>query len=430
MNKLMISRLTIAVLLTIQTVDANLCAGSDWTGWRGPNRDGWVTGFHPPDSWPKQLTKIWHVEVGTGYGTPLVTEGKVFQHARIGDDEVIWCVDRKSGSVEWRKTVPVPFRIAGGGDYHGKGPKSSPVMAAGRVFTMSITGVLSAWDAESGQLLWRRDYDAEFGRSHPNWGASTSPLVVDDRVIVHFGTDEQGSLVALNAATGKEVWQLGNDGPSYSSPLLAEIDGVRQIVEWNHRALVGVDCATGKLLWEYPFPHVGSDQNMPTPVVYKGHILLGGENRGVHDILPTHANGQWTASAVWHQESVALDMSSAVINNDLLFGFSHYDSGRIFCMNPVNGRVLWEGPPRTGQNVMFLSIPGYVVALINDGQLRVLKASADRYEQVAAWRVAEDRTWAPLVLLPDGILVKDHDVLTLWSLSADGNRSTGTSEQR
>jgi outer membrane protein assembly factor BamB len=412
----------VAVLVTFAAlcISSASIAGDEWTGWLGPKRNGWVSGFQPPAQWPASLTKVWEVKVGTGYGSPLVADGRVYQHARQADDEVVWCFDLKTGDVKWRKSFPVPFRIAGGGDYHGKGPKSSPVMADGRVFTMSITGVLSAWDAASGKSLWTCDYDSRFGKSHPNWGAATSPIIDGDRVIVHFGTDEQGALVALDAARGDEVWSHGKDGPSYSSPLLVDIQGVRQVVEWNHRALVGVDSKSGSFLWEYPFPHIGSDQNMPTPAFHNGRILLGGENRGVHSVRPTLQDGEWKVEHEWSQKSVALDMSSAVMNGEFLFGFSHYDRGRLFCLDPETGEVRWEGTPRTGRNVMFLSMPGFVAALIDNGDLQIIKATADRFDKVASYRVAAGRTWAPPVLLADGVLVKDHERLTLWSLKGRG----------
>ena len=178
-----------------------------------------------------------------------------------------------------------------------------------------------------------------------------------------------------------------------------------------------MDSGSGKFLWEYPFPHIGSDQNMPTPAYHNGRILLGGENRGVHSIRPTLQAGNWKVEREWSQKSVALDMSSAVINGKFLFGFSHYDRGRLFCLDPKTGEVRWEGTPRTGRNVMFLSMPGFVAALIDNGDLQIIKATADRFDKVASYRVADGRTWAPPVLLPDGVLVKDHETLTLWSLT-------------
>ncbi|MCA9049055.1 MAG: hypothetical protein KDA89_10035, partial [Planctomycetaceae bacterium] len=102
-----------------------------------------------------------------------------------------------------------------------------------------------------------------------------------------------------------------------------------------------------------------------------------------------------------------------------LYGFSHYDSGRLFCLDPETGEVLWTGPPRTGKNVMFLSAPGLVAALIDNGELRILKASPKQYEQIASYRIAEDRTWAPPVLLPNAVLIKDHQHLTMWRLRSE-----------
>jgi len=405
---------SLVVLVSLHTVSTAV-AEDFWPGWLGPERNGWVKGFTPPARWPAELTKGWQRDVGTGYGSPLVSGGRVYLHARQGEEEVAWCLDLKTGGVIWREAYPAPFKIGGGGEYHGKGPKSCPVLADGRLFTMSISGVLSAWDATSGKLLWRRDYDSQFTKSHPYWGAATSPIVDGKHVIVHFGTDEQGALVALDVASGKQAWSLGKAGASYSSPLVIEIDKVRQVVEWNHQALVGVDITSGRLLWEHPFPHVGSDQNMPTPAFHNGRILLGGENRGIHSLQPRLTDDKWTVKENWHQEKLALDMSTAVINGDLLYGFSHYDSGRLFCLDPRTGEILWQGPPRTGRNVMFLSIPGYVVALVDSGELQIVAASGKEYKKIASYRVAEGGTWAPPVLLEKSLLVKDVKTLTLWS---------------
>jgi outer membrane protein assembly factor BamB len=399
-----------------------------WPGWLGPARNGWVSGFQPPKEWPEQLERGWQVEVGTGYSSPLVSGGLVYQHARQGNNEVVWCLDVNTGTVKWRQSSAAPFKIGDGGEWHGDGPKSSPVLADGRIFTMSISGILSAWEATSGELLWRRDYSSRFALGHPYWGAATSPIVDGNHVVVHFGTDDEGVLVALDTESGNEVWSFGKDGPSYSSPLLVEIQGVRQIVEWNHRALVGVDSESGRLLWEYPFPHVGSDQNMPTPAFHNGRVLIGGENRGVRSVEPLLEGDVWTVTERWHQKKVALDMSSAVVNGDLLYGFSHYSKGQLFCLDPQTGEVLWQGPPRTGQNVMFLSIPGHVVALIDDGELQIVAATGDRFEKVASYRVAESPTWAPPVLLESGVLVKDNQSLTLWSLADSSSGSTSPSD--
>lgn len=415
-----------ALILLLLPIRSGILFAADvsWPGWRGPARDGWVGGFRPPEPWPENLKKVWQVEVGTGYASPVVSGSRVYQHARQDDQEVVWCLDLATGGVEWRRSYAAPFTIGSGAQKHGKGPKSSPALAGGRLFTMSITGVLSAWDAESGELLWRREYSSRFGKGHPYWGASTSPLVDGNRVVVHFGTDDRGALIALDAKSGEEIWSHGDDGASYASPIPVEIEGERQIIDLTMEGLVGVDAKSGRLRWEYSYPQVGTDQNMVTPAFHGGLVLLGGENRGIRALEPQPDGDAWSVKVRWHQKEVALDMSSAVINGDLLYGFSHYDRGRIFCLDPETGEVLWQGPGRTGENVAFLSLPGYVVALIDNGELKVIAATGERFETVASYRVADTPTWAPPVLLARGILVKDRRTLTLWSLAGSAASSS------
>jgi len=411
---------TLFLLLATCWQPASISADEAWPGWRGPGRDGWVGSFQPPGEWPEKLDKAWAVEVGTGYASPLVGGGRIYQHARQGEEEVVWCLKLETGDVLWRQSYRTPFTIGSGAHRHGKGPKSTPALADGRLFTLSITGLLIAWNADSGELLWRRDFSSRFEKGHPYWGASTSPLVDGNRVILHVGTDGRGALVALDVASGEQIWSQGEDGPSYASPILIEIDGVRQIVELTQKSLVGVDAESGELLWEFAYPQRGTDQNMVTPVYHGGLILLGGESRGIYGLEVRLVGGEWKVEERWHQKDVALDMSSAVVNNDLLFGFSHYDQGRLFCLDPGSGEVLWQGRARTGDNVMFLSIPGHVVALIDTGQLQILSAQGEEYELVADYQVAEGETWAPPVLVNGQVLVKDRETLTLWALGEHG----------
>ena len=414
--------LTALILVPIAgTREAAFGADVDWPGWRGPGRDGWVRGFQPPARWPERLERVWQVEVGTGYASPVVSGERVFLHARQGEEEVVWRLNLDSGRVEWRQSYAVPFKMGSGGERHGKGPKSSPALADGRLFTMSITGVLSAWDADSGELLWRRDYSSRFEGGHPNWGAATSPLVDGNRVVVHFGTDDRGALIALDTESGDEIWIHGDDGPSYASPILVEIEGTSQIVELTMKGLAGVESESGRLLWEYAYPQVGTNQNMITPAYSGGLLLVGGENRGIRAIEPRRDGSAWTVHDRWYQEEVALNMSSAVVNGDLLYGFSHYDQGRLFALDIKTGNVLWQGPARTGENVALLAMPDHVVALLDGGELKVIAARGDRLRTVASYRVAESDTWTHPVLLAKGILVKDKQTLTLWSLA----RATG-----
>jgi outer membrane protein assembly factor BamB len=403
-------------LLSAANLQSFLQAGNElWPGWLGPERNGRVEGFKPPAQWPAELKPKWSVEVGSGYGSPVIVEGKAFVHSRQEDKEMVRALEIDSGKVLWTKGYPVPFKMGGGGERHGKSPKANPSYSDGRLFTTSISGILSAWDAVTGKLLWRKVPGKRFGQSHAHWGASNSPLVLGDMIVNLFGNEEEGALMALDVATGERIWSMGNDGTCYSSPFSVEIDGVRQIAAWNHRALVGVGAEDGRLLWEYPFPHKTHNQNMPTPAFHEGKILLGAENRGIHAIAPVLRKGKWSVATFWSQKELALDMASAIVAEGFLYGLSHYGQGRLFCLDPENGGILWQGSPRTGPYATFLSFSGHVLTLSHQGRLVIFKASPKGFQSVASYALSESSTWAAPVLLKDGILVKDAENLTLWT---------------
>ena len=419
--------------LFVWLVALSLCRGIDddtlhsslfasdviWPGWLGPNRDGRVKYFEPPSEWPKHVKQSWSLQVGEGSSMPVVADGRVYQHAREGGEEVVWCVDLKTGDVLWRKSYRVPYRIPNPGGRHGNGPLSNPALADGRLFTLSVTGILSAWATDSGKLLWRRGYANRFRRSHPDWGHSTSPLVDGEQVVVHFGSDDAGVLVALDVATGDEVWTEGEDGACHASPIIVELHGVRQIVEWNDEAVVGVESHTGRRLWSYYLPHRGSNQNSPTPVFHEGRFLVGGENRGIRSLEPKLENGKWRVEENWHQRKVSLNMASAVMSGDSLYGLSHLKRGQFFRLDPETGNIIWFGPPRMGEYATFLTIPGHIVALKDDGTLEIIPADEDSYRSVASYKVANSPTWAAPVLLTDGVLIKDRTKLYKWSFLKD-----------
>ncbi|MGJ8696812.1 MAG: PQQ-binding-like beta-propeller repeat protein [Verrucomicrobiaceae bacterium] len=388
--------------------------GPSWTGWRGANRDAKVEGFVAPKEWPEELEKIWTSEVGDGYATPLVVGERVFQHAREGGKEVVLCLNLKNGEELWRSEVGVEFEAGRGGERHGLGPKSTPTIADGRVFTLSITGVLSAWSSEDGKLLWRRDFQERFEKAHPYWGTATSPIVDGGRIFVHTGSCEEGALFCLDVTSGKDIWVNEEHAHCYSSPLIETIDGVRQLVEFNHAGLCGIDLADGRVLWNHSFPHHGNNQNTPTPVRHEDLFIVGGENRGMFAVRPKKEGGEWSVERVWRHRDVSFDMSSPVMNGGLIYGFSEFKMGRICCLDPKTGKVLWEGDPRMGKNGQFLSLPGYVLALTDQGLLRVLRGNDEKYEVVRTYRLAEDDTWTAPALVGDVLLSKAGDHLTAW----------------
>lgn len=400
-----------SLLLSLNAIRAD---ESSWTGWRGNDRDGQVKNFVPPVEWPEKLEKIWTTKVGDGYATPLIVGSRVYQHARQKGHEVLWCLDLKTGKPIWSKSTPVEFEAGRGGEKHGLGPKSTPTIADGRVFTLSITGVLSAWSADDGSPLWKRDFKEHLEESHPYWGTSTSPVVDNGRLFVHTGSCESGALFCLDPKTGKNIWMRDEDANCYSSPLIETIHGVRQLVEFNHSGLCGIDVSNGKLLWKLPFPHHGTNQNTSTPARHDDIFIVGAEDRGMFAVKPVLSDGKWTAERIWRHRKVSFDMSSPVINDGLVYGFSEFKMGRISCLDPVTGKVIWEGNPRAGTNGQFLSLPGHVLALTNDGLLRVLKANREKFHVLREYQLAEDNTWTAPALVDNKLFIKAGNNLTAW----------------
>ena len=387
---------------------------SSWTGWLGPDQAGQAQGFDTPDVWPEKLHEHWRVEVGEGYSTPLVVGKRIFQHARQGEDEVLWCLDRKTGMEVWRKSMPVEFVAGRNGERHGLGPKSTPTYADGRVFTMSITGALSAWSAEDGELLWSRDFRENFEVTHPYWGTASSPVVEGDRVFAHTGSCENGALFCIDTKTGKDIWTRTEEATCYSSPRIETIDGVRQLVEFNHEGLCGIDPGNGELLWKYSFPHRTNNQNVATPARIGNMFVIGGESRRTLGVRVRKTAGEWQAERVWQHREAALEMSSPIIHDSLLYGFSVLKTGQFFCLDPATGSMKWTGEPRMGDNAQLLSLPGCILTLTDDGSCRILRATGEKFDVIRNYQIPGGHTWAAPALVHDMLLIKEKNHLSSW----------------
>lgn len=201
----------------------------DWPQWRGPWRNGEAMALAKRAEWPQALKAAWKVEVGAGHSAPVVSGGRVYQFSRQGEQETLQALDLATGARVWSQSYPAPYRMNPAASSHGPGPKATPAVADGRVFTFGIAGVLSAFDAASGRVLWRRDFGQEYGATSPLFGSAQSPLVDGARVIVHVGGPGSGALTAFDAATGATAWSWKGDGPAYASPVTAQIGGLRQV---------------------------------------------------------------------------------------------------------------------------------------------------------------------------------------------------------
>src|SRR6186713_1550691 len=243
---------------------------TDWPQWRGPRRDGSVDAALPAQ-WPEALKKRWEIPVGEGHASPVVSGNRVVVIARDGAQEIVRALDLASGKEIWRAAYPAPYIVNPAAQSHGPGPKSTPAIAGGRVFTFGIGGILSAFDLASGKLVWRVPAPDVL----PQYGTATSPLADGTSVIVHIGGAGNGALTAFDAATGKPRWQWTGDGPGSGSPIIATFGGVRQVIAQTQKFLVGLDASAGTLLWQLPFTDDFA-QNAFTPIVFQDLLINAG----------------------------------------------------------------------------------------------------------------------------------------------------------
>jgi outer membrane protein assembly factor BamB len=384
----------------------------DWPQWRGPARDGRLGGLAARASWPETLRPGWKVKVGTGHSSPIVAGGRVYQLSREGEDEVVRALDVGSGREQWRQAYPVAYEMNPAATGHGKGPKSTPAIADGRLYTFGITGILSAWDAASGRLLWRRGFDKGHKATSPLYGAAMSPVVDGGRVIAHVGGHDDGALVALDAATGSPAWSWKGDGPGYASPVVATLGGVRQVVTQSQSALMAVAADSGALLWKLSL-RTPWDQNAVTPIVSGELVVYSGLDTPLAAVRPTRRGASWTADPVWRNPDVAAYLSTPVLEGGRLYGLSHRKKGQWFCVDAESGRTLWLSDGRQAESAAVLAGAGALFLLDTEGSLTVAAADAAGLRPLRKWSVAASATWAHPVVLDSGILVKDVDTLAL-----------------
>jgi outer membrane protein assembly factor BamB len=404
------SRKKVVLVGCVALIFASCVLAQDWPQWRGPNRDGKLSGFTTPQQWPAELTQQWKTTVGYGDSTPALVGDKLYVFARQGEEEVTICLDAADGKELWKDKYTAQA-VTGPAARH-PGPRSSPAVADGKVVTLGVGGVVSCLDAATGKLVWRKD---PFPKIVPRFFASFSPIIVDGMAIVYLGGQGNGALIAYNLAGGDEKWRWADEGPDYGSPVLFTVEGTRQIVTPTEKSIVGISVADGKLLWQFPFQPQGRAYNAPTPIVDKQSIIVTGMGRGTKCLKIEKQGNGFAVKELWSNSDLATQFNTPVLMDGLLFGISGRNN--LFCIDAQTGQTAWTDATIRGSSG-FGAIVGAgssLILLTNDSDLIVYKPDGDAYSEIKRYRVAETETYAHPAISGNRIYIKDQDAVTMWT---------------
>ena len=399
--------------LTFSVTSAVTINAQEWTQWRGPSRDGSVSGKNVPGKWPESFARAWRVEVGEGYSSPVVAGGRVFVHSRRDPEEIISAINLADGKLIWEQKYQAVFNKNQYAVQMAKGPNSTPLVMGNRLYTLGVTGIVNAWDTASGRLLWTRDFSKSIDTSKMFCGTAASPLAVDGRVVVQVGSDiHGGQILALNPASGATEWEWKGLGPGYASPVVIEAGGARQLVTMTEGSIVGIEAKTGKELWSVAFPDEWHE-NITTPLWTGTNLVVSGTRAGTHAYSLTQSGGKWQPTEVWKNADVAMYMSSPVFGDGLIYGHSSKKKGQFVAVDAKTGALKWATEGREGEHASLLLTPQHVVFLTNGADLIVAKRGTPAFVLEKRYEVAEAATFAMPVLLGSNVLVRDATGLML-----------------
>ena len=376
---------------------------AEWPGFRGPRRDGTVRGVRIDTDWStKPPVQMWRHAVGPGWSSFAVRGELFYTQEQRGDNEVVACYKATTGEPVWTHRDAARFFESNAG----AGPRATPTLSNNRVFTFGATGILNALDANTGAVLWTRNVSSETNTKVPFWGFSSSPLVIGDLVIVAAS----GQLVAYDAATGNRRWLGPNAGGSYSSPHLATIDGVQQVLLITGAGTTSVTPNDGKQLWTDTWASNSIVQPAITP---EGDVLITSQENGTRRIAVAHDASGWSVHERWTSNGLKPYFNDFVVHKGYAYGFD----GRILaCIDLKDGERKWKGGRYGNGQLVLLPDQDLLLVLSEEGELVLVSATPDQFTERAKVEAIQGKTWNHPVLVGDILLVRNGEEMAAYRL--------------
>jgi outer membrane protein assembly factor BamB len=394
--------------MTLWSAPAAVEKGADWPGFRGPDRDGIVRGVRIETDWAHSApVQMWRWPIGPGWSSFAVRGDLFYTQEQRGDDELVACYRVTTGQPVWRHRDAVRFWESNAG----AGPRATPTLSHGRVYTLGATGILNALEAGDGTLVWSRNVASDTDTKVPGWGFSSSPLVVEDVVIVAAA----GKLAAYDIATGKPRWFGPAHGGSYSSPHLMTIHGVVQVLLPSNAGVTSVAPSDGAVLWEYAWPGVTILQPALSP---DGDVLIstGGAAGGIgmRRLGLAHGPSGWTAEERWTSMGLKPYFNDFVVHDGHAFGF---DGSLLACIDLKDGKRQWKGGRYGNGQLVLLPEQDLLLVLSEPGELALVGATTDLFRELARVPAIAGKTWNHPVLAGDVLLVRNGQEMAAFRLS-------------
>jgi outer membrane protein assembly factor BamB len=387
--------------------------GADWPGLLGPTRDGVSTETGLLATWPaKGPPRVWEREVGEGYSGPVIAGGSLVLFHRVGGDEVIECLEATTGKDRWKFPYASAYSDRFG---KGDGPRATPLIASNKVWTLGAGGVLTCVTLNDGKKVWQRDLTADYNPRPGFFGVGTTPLLEDGKLLVNVGAPGAG-IVALDPATGKELWKATDQGASYASPVAATIAGVRHVIFFTRDGVLSLDPATGAVRftkrWRSRFD---ASVNAATPLVI-GDLVFVTASYGTGALLLQCKKD--SADEIWKNDrTLSSQYASPVVRDGFLYGCDgRSDAGTVAlrCLELKTGEVRWSKESFGSSSV--IAADGRLILLTEDGDLVLADCSPAAYHERARASVLTGPVRA-LPALSDGRLyARDNRKLVCWDL--------------
>jgi outer membrane protein assembly factor BamB len=395
------------VATALATQPAAVEKGAEWPGFRGPNRDGIIPGVRIATDWSASPpVKLWKRPVGPGWSSFAVRGDLLYTQEQRGSDEVVACYNATTGQPVWKHRDAARFWESNAGP----GPRGTPTLGNGRVYTFGATGILNVLDAANGAVVWSRNAATDTGKKIPQWGFASSPLVVGDAVIVAVA----GRLAGYDLATGKPRWLGPDGGGSYSSPHFLTVGGVPQVVLVSDAGATSVAPADGSVLWKHAWPGFAILQPALTA---DGGVLIAtsmaGGGLGTRLLAVAHGSGGWTAEERWTSIGMKPYFNDFVVHNRHAFGF---DGDILVCIDMKDGKRQWKGGRYGNGQLVLLSDQDLLLVLTEEGELALVGATADKFRELARVPAIEGKTWNHPVLAGNVLLVRNGEEMAAFRL--------------